>query len=366
MLGAAGDVGGDVGLPELVAQQLGGALDLHLPVGAAVGDHRLDLGVLARVEDLERQVLELPLDGVDAEPVRERRVDLERLLRLLRLLLTAEVLDRAHVVEPVGELDQDDAHVLRHRDDHLPVVLRLRLLAARELDARELRDALDEEGDLGAEVGADLLRPGRRVLDDVVEERSGDRLLVEVELGADLRDAPRVPDELLARLPQLTVVVRLGVLERAADQLLVDPGVVRLDRGEELLDEVLVVAVGVDDGHGGSLLSELLHRIGRSGPEREPHALAAARVRDSPAAARPVLRRAPLGTTRALLTAYAARRRSPSRSPASRARNVGDSSSCRFPEASSRRSSAKIARASGVQAASPARHCSRSQVRRAS
>ena len=63
------------------------------------------------------------------EPVRERRVDLERLLRLLHLLLLAEVLDRAHVVEAVGELDEDDSHVLRHRDDHLPVVLRLGLLA---------------------------------------------------------------------------------------------------------------------------------------------------------------------------------------------------------------------------------------------
>jgi hypothetical protein len=53
------------------------------------------------------------------EPVRERRVDLERLLRLLHLLLLAQVLDRAHVVQPVGELDQDDADVLRHRHDHL-------------------------------------------------------------------------------------------------------------------------------------------------------------------------------------------------------------------------------------------------------
>ena len=64
--------------------------------------------------------------------MRERRVDLERLLRLLHLLLLAEVLDRAQVVEAVGELDQDDADVLRHRDDHLAVVLGLGLLAALE------------------------------------------------------------------------------------------------------------------------------------------------------------------------------------------------------------------------------------------
>ena len=84
------------------------------------------------MERLEREVLELPLHLVDPEPVRERRVHLERLAGLLHLLLLAEVLDRAQVVEPVGELDQDDADVLGHRHDHLPVVLRLGLLAALE------------------------------------------------------------------------------------------------------------------------------------------------------------------------------------------------------------------------------------------
>ena len=181
-------------------------LDLRLAVGAPVGDHRLDLGVLAWMERLERQVLELPLERVDPEPVRERRVDLERLLRLLHLLLLAEVLDRAHVVQPVGELDEDDPHVLGHRDDHLAVVLRLGLLAARELDPRQLRDPLDELGDLGAELRAHLVELRVRVLDDVVEERRGDRLLVEMELGADARDAVRVVDERLARAAHLTAM----------------------------------------------------------------------------------------------------------------------------------------------------------------
>ena len=173
-------------------------VDLRLAVGAPVGDHRLDLRVLAGMEDLEREVLELPLERVDAEPVRERRVDLERLLRLLHLLLLAQVLDRAQVVEPVGELDQDDADVLRHRDDHLPVVLRLGLLAALEGRPGQLGDALDELRDLGAELGAELVELDLGVLDDVVQERRRDRLLVEVELGADLRDRPRMVDELLA------------------------------------------------------------------------------------------------------------------------------------------------------------------------
>jgi hypothetical protein len=44
----------------------------------------MGLGVQLRVQDGERQILQFALDGLDAETVRERRVDLERLRRLLR------------------------------------------------------------------------------------------------------------------------------------------------------------------------------------------------------------------------------------------------------------------------------------------
>jgi hypothetical protein len=64
----------------------------------------------------------------------QRRVDLERLLGLLQLLLLAEKRQRAHVVETVGQLDHDHANVLCHREDHLAIVLGLRFLARRELD----------------------------------------------------------------------------------------------------------------------------------------------------------------------------------------------------------------------------------------
>ena len=100
----------------------------------------------------EREVLELPLDRVDAEPMGERREDLERLLRLLVLLGLGHRLDRAHVVQPVGELDQDDPDVRGHRDDHLAVVLGLRLVVRLERDPGQLRDAVDEPGDLLAEL----------------------------------------------------------------------------------------------------------------------------------------------------------------------------------------------------------------------
>ncbi len=172
--------------------------------------------------------------------MRERRVHLERLARLLQLLLLAEVLDRAQVVQAVGQLDEDDAQVLRHRDDQLPVVLRLRMLAALELDARQLRHTLDELGDLFAELGAQLIDVGRGVLDDVMEERGRKRRLVELQAGEDLRGSPGVVDELLARLAHLPRVRLGGVVERPDEQVPVYVGLVRLDLGEQFLDEVLM------------------------------------------------------------------------------------------------------------------------------
>jgi len=123
------------------------------------------------MQRLEREVLELPLERVDTEAMRERRVHLERLACLLHLLLLGQRADRPQVVHAVRELDHDDADVLRHRQDHLAVRLGLGLLARAELDARELRDAVDEQRDLLAELALDIVARRARVLEHVVQDR---------------------------------------------------------------------------------------------------------------------------------------------------------------------------------------------------
>jgi len=80
-------------------------------------------------------------------PVRQRRVDVQRLLRDALLRVGTHVLQRAHVVRAVGQFDQDDPDVLGHRDQHLAEVLRLLLLDAdrlRGLEGAKLGDALDQ------------------------------------------------------------------------------------------------------------------------------------------------------------------------------------------------------------------------------
>ena len=137
------------------------------------------------LEHLEGEVLELPLELPDPEPLRERRVDLGGLARDAQLLLGGQRPERAHVVEPVGELDEDDADVLRHREEHLADVLGLLLLVAERAELRELRDAVDEVRDVRPEPLLEVVDRVLGVLGDVVEQRRLDRDRVEPELGED-------------------------------------------------------------------------------------------------------------------------------------------------------------------------------------
>ena len=114
------------------------------------------------------------------------------------------------------------------------------MLAALEVDARQLGDAVDQLGDLVAELAPQLVELDLGVLDDVVQERGRDRLLVQAELRADLGDTERVVDEGLARPPLLSFVRSLGEAECVRDQVPVEVGQVALDLGDQRFDEVLV------------------------------------------------------------------------------------------------------------------------------
>jgi hypothetical protein len=101
-------------------------------------------------------------------------------------------------VQPVGQLDQDDAHVARHRQQHLAERLGLRFLARRELQLVQLGEAVDQVGG-GApkrSISSDL--GDAAVLHRVVHQRGHDGLRVELPVGAQAGDGDRVRDVGLA------------------------------------------------------------------------------------------------------------------------------------------------------------------------
>ena len=86
----------------------------------------------------------------------------------------------------------------------------------------ELGDAVDERGDLVAELLPHLAQRRARVLDGVVQQRRAQRGGVEPHARADLRDADRVDDEVLAAGAALVGVALAGEHEGLLDQLAVD------------------------------------------------------------------------------------------------------------------------------------------------
>jgi hypothetical protein len=233
------------------------------------------------------QVLELPLDRVDAQTVGQRREDLERLLGLLVLLLLGHRADRAHVVEAIGELDQDDPDVLGHRDHHLAVVLGLAIVTALEGDSRELGHAVHQGGDLLAEPLVDLVERGARVLDRVVQQRRAERGRVQAHARADLRHADRMDDEVLTARALLLGMALAGEHERLLDRSLVDllggvRGVLLDDREQVTEEDALVLCqAGLRSGRG--VLRRLIDAAALEAPLR--HSRGRARLAGTTAAA---------------------------------------------------------------------------------
>ena len=214
-------------LPQLLDHALGGAAPRLDPLAQRL--------VGLRLEVLERQLLELVLDLAHAEAVGDRRVDVARLLRDLDPPLLGQMVQRPHVVQAVGELDQDDADVVDHRQQHLAEVLRLALLARRELDRAELGHPFDDVGDVGAEQLPDPLDRRLGVLDDVVEQAGGDGDDVELHVGEQVGDLERMHEVGLARMPHLSLVLEGRKDVRAPQQF----GVGVRIAGAHLFDEVL-------------------------------------------------------------------------------------------------------------------------------
>ena len=206
VLQAPRHLGAQTGLGQALREDVDHLLDVGLARAPLRSQPLLELARRLRLEGPEGQILELLLHPVDAQPVGERDVDVEGLLRDATLGVLRHVPERAHVVEAVGQLDEQDADVLGHRDQHLAEVLGLSFTNRGELDAGDLGEALDQEADLLAEAALDLVGGGEGVLDGVVQQPGRDRHLVHAHLDQDARHLDRVDQVGLAGEPLLALV----------------------------------------------------------------------------------------------------------------------------------------------------------------
>ena len=173
--------------------------------------------VAHRVLVHERQFLQLAIQAVEAQPIGDRRVDFERFAGDATSLGGTHAIEGAHVVQTIGELDEDDAQVGGHRQQHLAEVLRLRFLVRAEFHLVELGEPVHQLGGDLAESLGHLLLGDEGVLHDVMEERGDQRLGVELPVGHDVGDGHRVRNVGVAADAVLTMVGFGGVVIRGLD-----------------------------------------------------------------------------------------------------------------------------------------------------
>ena len=208
-----------------------------LPIALLLRDLLLQIVIDLRLQVFQRQIVQLVLHLGDTEPLSDGRVDVHGLPGLFLLLLRLHVLESAHIVQAVGQLDQNHADILGHGQEHLPQVLRLDLnLVGRIGQLAQLGDAVHQEGHLVAEFLGDLLRGHDRILHRVVEKARHNGLLVELQVRQNDGNAERMDDIRLSRFAKLPLVGRVSdfvrllnhadigrrmIFQHAADELFV-------------------------------------------------------------------------------------------------------------------------------------------------
>ena len=182
-----------------------------------------------RIKLAERQILELLAHAVHAHAAGERRVDVERFLGDAAAPLRRHVVEGAHVVQAVGELDQKNANIVGNGEKKLAEVLGLLGFSRNQVELLQLGQAFHQVPDIRAEYLIDLRARGRRVLDRVVQQRRRDGGVVELEVGQNRRNFKRMREIRIARGALLLAVRLHGVDVGAVEQSFVGVRIVAAD-----------------------------------------------------------------------------------------------------------------------------------------
>ncbi len=141
----------------------------------------------------EGKLLQLVAHALHAHAAGERRIDVQRLLRDARALFRRHEMQRAHIVQAIGELDEQHAHVLGDGEQQLAEILApARPASRRDRASSILVRPSTSAADIRAEQPVDFLARRARVLDRVMQHGGDDRRIVELEIGQDRGDFERM------------------------------------------------------------------------------------------------------------------------------------------------------------------------------
>src|SRR5713226_633488 len=134
------------------------------------------------------------------------RVDVESFAGDALLPSGIEVFKSAHIVQAVGKLDEHDANVGHHGQQHLADIFGLAGFGRADVQAGDFSDAFDEVGDVRAEAffnaGGGILG----VLDGVMQDGGGERGDIEPHVSKNVRHFEEMGHIRLAGTAELIVM----------------------------------------------------------------------------------------------------------------------------------------------------------------
>ena len=160
---------------------------------------------------LEAQVFELHAHVVHAQPVGDGRVDFQGFLGDAPALLVRHGIEGAHIVQAVGELDQNHADVAGHGHGHLLEILGLRLGLGFEVHLGQFADPVDQFGHGFAELRVERFLGDAGVFDHVVQHGGHQALMIHVHVGEDAGHGQRMGHVGFATAAALAIVRLFGV-----------------------------------------------------------------------------------------------------------------------------------------------------------
>ena len=169
-----------------------------------------DLAVRRGVEVPEREILEFATDLPHTQAMSDGRVDVQRFLRDPLAPLVGEGVERAHVVQAVGQFDDYDANVVHHRQQHFPDAFGLALLTGIELHLAQFGDAVHAVRDFVAELLPDVFQGADGILDHVMQQARFEAYEVHVHFRERQGDVQRMDDVRLARIAVLALMASHG------------------------------------------------------------------------------------------------------------------------------------------------------------
>ena len=143
--------------------------------------------------------------------------------------------ERAHIVQAVGQLDHKNPHVVAHGQDHFADILCLGFFFIFKADLADLGDTIDNIGHFFAKIFVQLFDGGLGVFHRIVQQTGGNSGLVKTHFGQNTGYSQRVGKVRFARKAGLPRVGGGRKHIRPLDQLQIGVGIA----GRNLIENFL-------------------------------------------------------------------------------------------------------------------------------